>query len=339
MKLVVFPAVEHDRVQKIQSAAGEMMVSNVTDEKAAVGEIVDADALFGKLTPTILAAARKLRWVQSPTSDLSHYVFPELVEHPCVLTNMRGLFSDVIADHVFGLMLCFARNLHRYIRQQVDGHWFPIGADGAATQRSLRDAAIAGAGVITTMDRTHFHLGDCTLGVVGLGGIGTEVTRRAVALGMRVVVVDPVKDSAPNGVETLWRPDQLSNLLAESDFVVIAAPHTPATEKMFRRPQLRQMKTTAYLINIGRGVIVDLQDLVAALNAGEIAGAGLDVFETEPLPTDHPLWRMENVIITPHVAAASMRIAERHLEVLLDNIRRFVCGEPLQNVADKEAWF
>jgi phosphoglycerate dehydrogenase-like enzyme len=156
---------------------------------------------------------------------------------------------------------------------------------------------------------------------------------------MRVLAVDPVQTQAPEGVAQLWRPERLPELLASSDFVVIAAPHTPETYKLFRRAQLRQMKRTAYLINIGRGAIVDLADLTAALDAGEIAGAGLDVFEVEPLPADHPLWQMENVILTPHIAGYSPRIAERHLGVLLENLRRFQRGEPLLNVVDKARWF
>lgn len=120
--------------------------------------------------------------------------------------------------------------------------------------------------------------------------------------------------------------------------MVIAAPHTPETFKLFNRARIRQMKKTAYLINVGRGVIVDLADLTAALKAGEIAGAGLDVFEIEPLPADHPLWHMDNVIITPHCAAASPRVPERHLETLLDNVHRFATGQPLRNVVDKTRW-
>ena len=142
------------------------------------------------------------------------------------------------------------------------------------------------------------------------------------------------------GARLTFRPDRLDDVLAQSDFVVIAAPHTPETAKMFRRAQFRQMKPAAYLINIGRGAIVDLADLAAALQADEIAGAALDVFETEPLPADSPLWKMgERVIVTPHVAGYSPRIAERHLGVLLDNIGRFVRGEPLANVADKRRWY
>jgi phosphoglycerate dehydrogenase-like enzyme len=246
---------------------------------------------------------------------------------------MRGLFSDVIADHVFGFILCFARNFHRYIRNQAAARWQPAGGEAA------RSTFAAGPGVVSPMDQAHLHLADQTLGIVGLGQIGSEIARRGLAFGMRVLAVDPVQTRVPDGVAALWRLDRLPDLLGTSDFVVIAAPHTPETAKLLDRRRLREMKRSAYLINIGRGVIVDLADLTAALQAGEIAGAGLDVFEVEPLPADHPLWRMENVIITPHVAGASPRIAERHLSVLLDNVGRFVRGAPLVNVADKAAWF
>jgi phosphoglycerate dehydrogenase-like enzyme len=332
-KLVIHPPVEPARLARITAAAGAMAVVNATTEGEAAAAIADADAFFGKLTPALLAAARRLRWVQAPTVSLEHYVFPELVAHPSVLTNMRGLFSDVIADHVFGYVLCFARNFHRYLRNQLARRWEPVGGEGE------RSTFAAGPGVTSAMDRAHLHLADCTLGVVGLGQIGAEVARRGLAFGMRVLAVDPRETRPPDGVARLWGPEGLPELLGASDFVVIAAPHTPETEKLFRRRQFRQMKPTAYLVNIGRGAIVDLADLVAALAAGEIAGAGLDVFEMEPLPADHPLWGMDSVIITPHVAGCSPRIAERHLEVLLDNVGRFVRGEPLRNVADKALWY
>jgi phosphoglycerate dehydrogenase-like enzyme len=333
VKLVIHPPVDDARLRRIREVAGAMAVVNAGDEAEALREIADAEAFFGKLTPALLAAAPRLRWVQAPTVSLEHYVFPELVAHPCTLTNMRGLFSDVIADHVFGYVLCFARQLHRYIRNQAAARWEPAGGETA------RSTFAAGPGVVSPMDRAHLHVADQTLGVVGLGRIGVEVARRGLAFGMRVLAVDPVQARAPDGVAALWRLDRLGDLLGASDFVVIAAPHTPETVKLFDRARLRQMKRTGYLINIGRGAIVDLGDLVAALRAGELAGAGLDVFEVEPLPADHPLWGMENVIITPHVAGASPRIAERHLAVLLDNVGRFARGEPLENVADKAAWF
>jgi phosphoglycerate dehydrogenase-like enzyme len=334
MKLVLCPAVEADRLEKVRAAAGPMSVVNAPGEADALPHMPDADAFFGKITPALLAAAGKLRWVQAPTVSLEHYLFPDLVAHPCVLTNMRGLFSDVIADQVMGYILCFARNLHRYILQQARGVWQPVGGEGE------RVALGVGPGVVNAIDRAHMHLADRTTGIVGLGAIGSEVARRALAFRMRVLAVDPAQAAAPEGVEALWRPDRLPELLARSDFVVIAAPHTPRTVKMFRREQFRQMKRDGYLINIGRGAVVDLADLVAALEADEVAGAALDVFETEPLPADSPLWRMgERVILTPHVAGYSPRSAERHLAVLLENICRFVRGEVLTNVADKTRWY
>ena len=333
MKLVIHPPVEQERLSQITRAAGSAEVVNAVDDEQALAAISDADAFIGRLTPPLLAAAQQLRWVQSPTASLEHYVFPELIAHPCQLTNMRGLFSDVIADQVFGYIICFARNLHLYIRQQVRGHWEPIGGEAA------RAGFTTGPGVSNAIDRTHMHLGDATLGVVGLGQIGSEIARRGLAFGMRVLAVDPIQTEAPKGVEALWKPDRLPDLLGESDFVVIAAPHTPDTEKLFRREQFRQMKPSSFLINIGRGAIVDLDDLTASLEAKEIAGAGLDVFEIEPLPKGHELWDMDNVIITPHVAGYSPRIAERHLGVILDNVSRFVRGEELRNVVNKAQWF
>ncbi len=332
MKLVIYPPVEPARLERVRDAAN-LEVVNASDEGEALASVPDADAFFGKITPPLLAAAGRLRWVQSPTASLEHYLFPELVAHPCVLTNMRGLFSDVIADHVFGYVLCFARNFPTYLRNQQRGRWEPCGGEAA------RVSFAAGPGQVTPIDRAHLHLADATLGVVGLGAIGSEVARRARAFGMRVLAVDAVRAERPPEVEALWPPERLADLLAACDFVVIAAPHTPRTAKMFRREQFRSMKRTAYLINVGRGAIVDLADLTEALRAGDLAGAGLDVFEVEPLPAGHPLWKMDNVILTPHVAGYSPRIAERHLAVLLDNVGRFARGEPLANVVDKTAWF
>jgi len=333
MKLVIYPLIESERLAKILAAAGTMKVANASDEAEALKEMVEADAFFGKITPALLAAATRLRWVQSPTASLEHFIFPELIAHPCQLTNMRGLYSDVIADHVFGYILCFARNFHHYIRQQLQARWEAWGGEGE------RSTFATGPASVSRIDLAHLHLADATLGIVGLGSIGSEVARRGLAFGMRVLAVDPVQVEVPEGVEGLWRMDRLPDLLSQSRFVVIAAPHTPETEKLFRREQFRGMQPNAYLINIGRGMIVDLGDLTAALQAGEIAGAGLDVFETEPLPPAHPLWNMENVIITPHVAGYSPHIPQRHLELLLDNIERFVRGTPLRNVTRKALWY
>lgn len=333
MKLLIFPPVDERRLNKIQEAAGTTQVVNAVDAESAEQEIVDADGFFGKITSELLSAAKQLRWVQSPTASLEHYLFPELIEHPCKLSNMRGLFSDVIADHVMGFVLCFARNLHLYLRQQLQATWAPIGGE------EQRSTFAGGPAQVSSIDRSHLHLSDCTMGVVGTGNIGSEICRRAHAFGMTVIGIDPVCREVPGVVSQVWPTDQLPKLLAESDFVVIAAPHTPETDKLFSKEQFQQMKETAYLINIGRGVIVDLDDLTEALEAGVIAGAALDVFEMEPLPGKHPLWSMENVIITPHVAAASPHIAERHLATLLENIRCFVAGEEPITLVDKRKWY
>src|SRR5215471_20172178 len=185
MKLVIHPAVEPSRLSHIAEAANPMAVVNAASESEACTAMPEADAFFGKLTPQLLAAATRLRWVQSPTASLEHYVFPELIAHSCVLTNMRGLFSDVIADQVMGYVICFARNLHRYIRNQVQARWEPVGGE---TERA---SFAAGPGVVSAIDRAHHGLADATLGVVGLGHIGTEVARRGFAFGMRVLAVDP----------------------------------------------------------------------------------------------------------------------------------------------------
>lgn len=311
VKLVIFPKVDEGWFQRIRAVSPELTAVNCASEEEAEREIQDADGFYGAITPRILRAAKQLRWVQAPLAGLERYMFPELIDHPAVLTNMRGVYSDMVPEHAFGLMLGLARGLHRYAWFQKERRWEPREVQLLAGQ---------------------------TLGIIGLGGIGRGVAKRGAAFEMRIIAMDPKAEKPPE-VEILFRPDGLHPLLEQSDFIVICAPHTPETERMIRREQLRRMKRTAYLINVGRGIIVDLRDLTEALKAGEIAGAGLDVFEVEPLPADHPLWGMENVIITPHVAANTPRVSERWLEVLLENLRRFVGGEPLVNVVDKRLWF
>src|SRR5205823_9388440 len=227
MKLVLHPPVEPERLARITDAAGPMAVVNAATEADALAHMPDADAFFGKITRRLLAAAPKLRWVQAPTASLEHYLFPELAAHPCVLTNMRGLFSDVIADQVMGYVICFARNLHVYILQAAAGRWAPVGGEAA------RVAFASGPGTVNDIDRAHRHLADATLGVVGLGAIGREIARRAGAFGMRVIAVDPRPMDRPPDVAALWPVEGLPQLLGQSDFVVIAAPHTPQSAAMF----------------------------------------------------------------------------------------------------------
>lgn len=333
MKLLVYPAIDAARMEAITRAAGSMAVVSAANEDEAAAAISDADAFFGKITPRLLASARRLRWIQAPTVSLEHYVFPELVAHSAVLTNMRGIFSDVIAEQVFGYILCFSRNLHHYLRRQATHRWEPLGGEAGRVDNTL------GPALVSSIDRAHRQLAGATLGVIGLGGIGMEVARRARAFGMRVIAVEPRPVKHIEGIEACWPPGEVHRLLGESDYVVIAAPHTPETAHWFAAEQFQQMKPGAVLINVGRGAIVDLSALVAALQSGRLGGAALDVFEVEPLPPEHPLWDMQNVIITPHVAGYGPQIAARHLDVVTTNIKRFVRDEPLLNVVNKAAWY
>jgi phosphoglycerate dehydrogenase-like enzyme len=335
MKLVIHPAVEPERLRALRAAAPGAEWVNAADEAEAVAAMPGADALLGKMMPRMLAAADRLRWVQTFTVSLEHYMFPELEAHPCVMTNVRGLFGDVIADQVMGYVLCFARNLHTYIRHQIEHRYEPAGGESA------RVSNITGPGFVNAMDRATIYLPDATMGIVGMGAIGREIARRARAFGMSVRGVDrfPARVDAPEGVEAVVGIGEMPEVLGWSDFVVIATPQTPETTGWFDAKMLAHLRPSTYLINIGRGAIVVLDDVVAALRAGRLAGAALDVYEVEPLPADHPLWDFPNVILTPHTAGYSPVIASRHLATLVENVGRFARGEPLINVVEKSLWF
>jgi phosphoglycerate dehydrogenase-like enzyme len=335
MKLVIFPAVEPERLEALQAAAEGALIVNAATAVEAEASMPGADGFLGKITPAMLAKADRLRWVQAFTASLEHYLFPALLAHPCVLTNLRGLFGDVIADQVLGYVLCFARNLHTYIRRQVEHRYEPIGGESARVSNQ------SGPGTVNDMDRSTIYLPQSTLGIIGMGGIGCEIARRGLAFGMSVRGVDrfPERVHPPEGVQSVSGVDGLAGLLAWSDFAVIAAPHTPETAGWFNAKALSYLRPSSFLINIGRGAIVVLDDLVAALRAGKLAGAALDVYEIEPLPAEHPLWDFPNVILTPHTAGYSTVIAGRHLAALVENVGRFMRGEPLMNVVDKALWF
>jgi phosphoglycerate dehydrogenase-like enzyme len=315
MKFLIYPPIDDNELAQLQSVAGDATLVNAPDEASARTHIVDADGMYGRITADLLALARRLRWVQAPMAGVEKYMFPELTASDVTVTNVAGIYSDQIADHAITHLLMFARGMNIYFRRQLDHHW----------RQGVRV----------------LHVSDQTIGIVGLGGIGNEVARRGHALGMRVLAVDAKPRTKPEYVDELWSIDRLDDLLAQADFVVLCVPHTPETEKLITMPRLQRMKPTAYLINICRGIVVDLVDLTNALQAGVIAGAGLDVFEIEPLPTDHPLWEMENVLITPHIASNfdSPHIPARRIALVRDNLRRFVDGEPLHNIIDKARWF
>jgi phosphoglycerate dehydrogenase-like enzyme len=307
-KMVFWPALSKDAMAQIANLPLEVVA--VDSESSAVKAIVDADAFYGRMTPDILAAAKQLKWVQATSAGLDGFFFPELRQSSVTVTNLRGIYSDVIADHVFAFILTLARGMHVYHQKQAEGQWGK------------------GADVI--------HLGGKILGIIGLGGIGLEVARRGDAFGMRVMAVDPAPKDRPDYVKEVFDPKDVNKLLGQADFVVICVPHTGETEYLINRAALGVMKSSAVLVNIGRGKVVDLTALTEALQSGKLGGAGLDVFETEPLPEGHPLWAMKQVVITPHVAGISPEVPERRKRVIVENVRRFAAGEKLLNIVDKE---
>ena len=303
-----------DNLNQVRQISPHIDFVITTNYEDTLSEIKDADALWGHgITPELVRQASQLRWIQVNHVGIESLMFPELVNSAIVLTNARGTTGVNIAEHVMALILAFTRTLHLTIKRQMEKVW--------EIRPNLPVMEIAGE----------------TIGILGLGGIGVQVAKRANAFDMRVLAVDPVV--TPDYVENLWRPDQLHKMLQQSDFFAICCPLTPQTKGIISTTEFGIMKETAFLINIARGRIVNQSALITALRTKEIAGAGLDVTEPEPLPKDNPLWEMENVIITPHHAGQSPKSAPRVFHVLCENLTRFAANQPLINVVDKTQWF
>jgi phosphoglycerate dehydrogenase-like enzyme len=299
-----------------QTDSGINIVIAETMQQAAEA-IAGADAAFGTLPPALLAKAGKLRWLQAPqAAPPAGYYYPGLIAHPVTVTNFREIFNDHISAHILAFVLAFARGLHVYIPQQLRREW----------KKPPEDTGVVALPGATAL-------------IVGLGGIGTETARLLAAFGITVLAVDARRAGKPDFVAELHPPVALETLLPRADFVILTVPHTPQTEGFFNTGKFRLMKQTAFFINIGRGMTTRLDDLVAALRAGEIAGAALDVYEQEPLPADHPLWTMPNVLMTPHMAGYGPHLNERRFQIMADNCAAFAEGRPLRNVVDKTNWF
>jgi phosphoglycerate dehydrogenase-like enzyme len=320
-KLVMLPPqtdITRDWAKRLMKAVPEARVVVVEDAETAAREIVEAEAAFGWLGKDLLARTKNLRWLQAPqAAPPAGYYYPELIAHPVVVTNFRGIFNDHISAHIMAFVLAFARGLHVFIRQQYRREWKKSGAERGDV----------------------IHLPESTALIVGVGGIGADTARLLAAFGVTVLATDARHSMVPAGVAELHPPEDLDELLCRADFVILTVPHTPATEGFFDRAKFKRMKQTAFFINIGRGMTTKLDDLVAALKAGEIAGAALDVYEQEPLPSDHPLWTLPNVLLTPHMAGHGPYLDERRFQIIVDNCRAFAAGRPLRNVVDKSAWF
>jgi phosphoglycerate dehydrogenase-like enzyme len=304
--------------KRLGEAAPELEIIAPETMEGAEQAITMAEGAFGRIPPQLLARADKLRWLQAPqAAPPAGYYYPELIQHPVQITNFREIYNDHIAAHIMSFVLAFARGLQVYLPRQLRREWRPAGRESGDV----------------------IHLPEATALIVGVGGIGGETARLASAFGMTVIGVDERRAAPPPGVAELHRGAALDTLLPRADFVILTVPHTPETEGFMNRARFQKMKKDAFFINIGRGMTTRLDDLVAALEAGEIAGAALDVFEQEPLPAGHRLWTMPGVLITPHTAGHGPYLDERRFEVLSDNAKRFVEGRELRNVVDKARWF
>lgn len=292
----------------------DMLVVSSDEALAHAAEADGADV--GLCSPELLAAAEGLRWVQAWSAGVDRYLDrAELMANErIVFTNMQGVHGPAIAEHVFAMLLSLTRQLPRHRAAQMEGRW-------------IRD----GSGMTALAGRT--------LLVVGLGGIGAEVARRGDAFDMRVLATARTAKEPPPFVERLGAADDLDALLPEADVVVISVPLTDETRGLFDAGRIARMRPGAYLINIARGAVVDTDALIAALRDGRLAGAGLDVTDPEPLPDGHPLFALENVVLTPHVAGTAEITGERRFALFRENVRRFGAGEPLLNVVDKTAGY
>ena len=309
--LIVRELTSAQRARILEAAGPGVSIVEARDKARQSAELRDADILFGRVPPDVYPLATRLRLYQSIGAGVDSALCPELIADDVPLSSEKGGVGVHLAEHAFALLLALTRGLHTAIRTPDYGLRESIRVD----QRELYEQ---------------------TMGIVGFGGTGRAIAHRAVGFGMRVLGVD-IEDVPPEpGVEAIWKPDRLHELLAVSDVVVIGLPLTKATRHLFTRDLFRRMKPTAILINVTRGEIVYGDDLLTALNEGLVWGAGLDVTDPEPLPKNHPLWTHPRVIVTPHTAGGSPRRADRIVDTFCENLRRLRAGRPLVALIDKQ---
>lgn len=281
----------------------------IVPPESVAAVIGTADAFIGAPTPGLIRAGARLRWVQTQSGGVDAFLFPALRESPIVLTDAKIVKGAAMADHAMGLLLLLTRQLWRAVEARRREEW---------TNERYQPTELRGKTAL----------------VVGLGGAGTQVAERAFASGMRVIATDPKDIPIMRAVDRVARPEQLPDLLPLADVIFLTAPLTAQTDKLLGEREFGLMKRGVYLINVARGDLVDTEALVRALQDGRVAGAGLDVVSPHPA-RGHPLWKMNNVIMTPHLAGRSDRGPEHRSQLIIENARRFVRGLPLRNVVDK----
>ena len=302
---------------RLRTEFPQLEVVHLNSYAGAEAELRDAEiALMLSLRPEQFAVAKHLRWIHSPAAAVHELMLPELVKSDVIVTNARDVHAPVVAEHVIALVFALAKALPQAVRLQQKREW----GQEAIWNGPTRPREIAGA----------------TLGLVGLGSIGRAVARHASALGMRVIAArERPEQETPEGVQQVFASAQIDLLLEQSDFVVLAAPQTPATRGLMNENRFACMKPSAYLINVGRGPLIDEAALQRALRDHKIAGAALDVFDQEPLPSDSPLWDLDNLLITPHTAGLAEKLWDRQYVLFAENLRRYLDGQPLLALVDK----
>ena len=306
---IVVTGMPPEAIREFQSVSPDVKIVSAEKDQL-LKEIVNADAIFGTINPQLFHAAHKLKWVQIYSAGVETYRFPEFIHSDIVLTNCKVIQGPEIADHALALLLALTRDLNKIIPTRSQEEW----AKAKYHPLELRGK---------------------TAVIIGVGGIGSQIAQRAAAFGMKVIGVDP-KDIPLNPyISRTVYPDRLNSVLPEADVVFISAPHTPQSEGMMGAKQFELMKKGSFFIAVSRGKLYDTSALVKALDERRIAGAGMDVTNPEPLPKGHALWKFDNVIITPHIAGQSDGIDARRMDLIKENIARFVKGETMLNVVDK----
>jgi phosphoglycerate dehydrogenase-like enzyme len=336
VKVITTDVIPKPDMEKLQGYSPSLRLEQCNSVEEFHREVVDAHVIFADFTRQDFAAAKQLRWIQARAAGVEEFVaWPELVESPVVLTNMQRIYAPGISETTIGLILSLAHGLNRYAVQTSQHIWKQVDEDYMKALSARR----FGNGRNETWNYTENlkEISGLTVGLVGLGGIGTDVAYRAhYGFGMRILAVDPKPLPKPAFVAELHSVDWLPQMVPQVDVLVCAAPHTKVSEHMLNESVFRAMKPTAYFINVSRGPLVETPALVRALKEGWIAGAGLDVTDPEPLPSDHPLWTAGNVIITAHTSGRSDPSIQRALDLFSENVRRYVNGLPLLNVVDKQ---
>lgn len=300
-------------IEPLKAVAPGVEIVPAASVEEAVAKAPGAQAVIGMCNQEVLAAARQLHWVQTYFAGVENCVSLPAVQKGVLLSNGQRLSSPTIADHAIALSYALVRNTDVFVGNQAEGNW-----DRSSANSLFSFGELSGR----------------TMLVVGLGGIGTQVAQRAHALGMKVLATRGSRREGPDYVDYVGLAHEAIELARQADIVVNAAPLTDATRGMFNQAFFKAMKPSAYFISVGRGQSTDTGDLITALNDGDIAGAGLDVTDPEPLPADHPLWSTPRVIITPHVAALSQETIVRIQQLVAENLKRYVAGDPLLSVVD-----